>query len=274
MSIRPLFSWLPILALSLATAAAAADRGKIAAFVEVTGYGVVIESLQQGAMAGPGMVGDAPATFGRQYSKLAEKVFDPDSMRGRALDILVAVMPEELVDAGADFYASDLGQRLVEVENAAHMTPGKDKFAAGQDLVQDMMTSNPTRLDLFSAMDEAIGSADTGQKAIIEIQLRFLMAAMAAGALPEGPSESELRGLLTAQAKENESQSALYGLISNAYTYRDIPDADLQAYVDALRTPEMQQVYEILNATQYQVMIERYELLGARLGELAPQKDL
>jgi hypothetical protein len=274
MPIRPCFAWLPALALSLATAAGAADRGKIAAFVEVTGYGVVIESLQQGAMAGPGMVGDAPATFGQQYSKLAEEVFDPHSMTERALDILTAVMPDTLVDAGAGFYASDLGQRLVEVENAAHMTPGKEKYAAGQDLVSAMMTDNPARLDLFTAMDEAIGSADTGQKAIIEIQLRFLLAAMAAGVLPEGPSESELRAILTAQAKENASQSALYGLISNAYTYRDIPDADLQAYVDALRTPEMHQVYEILNATQYQVMIERYELLGARLGELAPQKDL
>ena len=274
MSIRPVFAWLPALALSLATTAGAADRGKVAAFVEVTGYGVVIESLQQGAMAGPGMVGDAPATFGKQYSKLAETVFDPTEMRGRALDILTAVMPDALVDAGADFYASDLGQRLVEVENAAHMTAGKEKFAAGQDLVSSMMTANPTRLDLFTAMDDAIGSADTGQKAIVEIQLRFLLAATAAGVLPEGPSESELRALLTAQAKENESESALYGLISNAYTYRDISDADLKAYVDALRTPQMHQVYEILNATQYQVMIERYELLGARLGELAPQKDL
>ena len=108
----------------IAGPAAAADRGKVQAFVAVTGYDVVIESLQQGAMAGPGMVGDAPDSFGRDYARLAEEVFEPEAMKERALDILAAVMPDELIDAGAAFYASDLGQRLVAVAGLAdHLGP-------------------------------------------------------------------------------------------------------------------------------------------------------
>jgi Uncharacterized protein conserved in bacteria (DUF2059) len=266
---------LAVVLLGLAPAAfAAADRGKLSAFVAVTGYDVVIDSLQQGAMAGPGMVGDAPATFGRQYTELAEKIFDPAEMNARALDILAAVMPDALVDAGADFYASDLGQRLVAVENAAHMADGKTKFAEGQTIVADLVAHDPDRLELLKAMSGAIGSEETGRKAIVEIQLRFMLAAMAAGAMPQGPSEDELRALLDGQARANAARTEMFEMISNAYTYRDISDADVAAYVAALKTPELRQVYEILNATQYQVMIERYEALGARLGGLKPQKDL
>lgn len=262
-----------VLALTAAMAAAA-DRGKLAAFLSVTGYDVVIESLQQGAMAGPGLVGDAPDTFGRQYAALAEEVFDPADMQARALDILAAVMPDELVDAGADFYASDLGQRLVAAENSGHLTPSAEKFAQGTSLVEAMIAASDPRIDLFKGLADAVGSDDVSQRAVVEIQVRFLLAASAAGAMPQGPDEAELRAILTAQARAQAPQTEFFGLVSNAYTYRDISTPDLEAYLEALREPQMQQVYEILNATQFQVMIERYEALGARLSELAPQQDL
>ncbi|MCR8723910.1 DUF2059 domain-containing protein [Frigidibacter sp. ROC022] len=252
----------------------AADRDKLQAFLKVTGYDVVIESLQQGAMAGPGMVGEAPDTFGKQYSKLAEEVFVPEEMVRRAVDILEAVMPEALVDAGADFYASDLGQRLVAVENASHMADDTVKYTEGQKLVQQMIDSHSPRLDLLRELDRAIGSAETSRKAVVEIQVRFLLAAMAAGASPLDMTETELRAELMREAVARAPQSEMLGLMANAWTYRDISDADLAAYVAALETPEMQRVYEVLNATQFQVMIERYQVLGARLGELQPEQEL
>jgi hypothetical protein len=260
--------------LAAAAAAVAADRGKLAAFIEVTGYGVVIESLQEGAMSGPGLVGDAPDTFGKQYASLAEEVFDPAQMQARALDILAAVMPDELVDAGADFYASDLGQRLVAAENEGHMTPAETKYQTGSQLVEAMLAASDPRIELFRSLNDAVGSQEVSIRAVVEIQVRFLLAAAAAGVLPQGPEEGELRAMLTAQAEANAAQNEIYGLIANAYTYRDVSTADLEAYLEALRTPRMQQVYEVLNATQFQVMIERYEMLGARLGELTPQQDL
>lgn len=271
--LRPLLLAAALILAPLA-AAAATDRDRLAAFLQVTGYDVVITSLQQAAMAGPGMVGDAPQTFGQQYREAAEEVFEPELMVNRALDILAAVMTEPLVQAGADFYASDLGQRLVAAENAAHMQGSDVKFEQGQEILAEATRANPQRVEVLKAMNAAIGSEEVGRRAIVEIQLRFILAAQAAGALPQGPTEEDLRGALTAQAQANAAQSALYALISNAYTYRDVSDADLDAYLQALRTPEMQQVYEILNATQYQVMMERYQALGQRLGGMAPQQDL
>jgi hypothetical protein len=258
----------------LAPAATAADRGKLKAFLDITGYDVVIESLQQGAMAGPGMTGGMPDAFGRQYTRLAEEVFEPTAMVARALDILEAVMPDDLVDAGAGLYASDLGQRLVAVENASHMADDKTKYEEGTALLSDLMRDKSPRLDLLRAMDAAIDSGDTGRRAVVEIQVRFLIAAMAAGASDLDMSEEDLRAMLMRQAEERAPQTEMFGLMSNAWTYRDISDADLAAYVAALETPEIRGVYEILNATQFQIMIERYEVLGRRLGELQPEQEL
>ncbi len=58
-------------------------------------------------------------------------IFDPDSMIDRAIDMMEAVMPDELVDHGIDFYGSDLGQRLVEVENMSHMEESEVKVEGG-----------------------------------------------------------------------------------------------------------------------------------------------
>lgn len=269
-------AWLAALGLALFVAipAAAADRGKLRAFLDITGYDVVIESLQLGAMAGPGMTGDMPGAFGRRYRKLAEEVFDPAQMVERALDILVAVMPDELVDAGADLYASDLGQRLVAVENAAHMTEGATKYEEGMALVAAMAEENPARLDLLRAMDAAIDSGNTGRRAMVEIQVRFLLAAMAAGASDLEMTETELRDMLMQQAVEAAPRTEALALMSNAWTYREISDDDLAAYVAALESPAIRGVYEVLNATQFQIMIERYELLGTRLSELRPEQEL
>lgn len=263
-----------LLAASTLAAAAATDRGRLQAFMEVTGYDVVIDSLQLGAMAGPGLVGDAPATFGGQYRRLAQEVFDPKVMRARALDILSAVMPETLVDAGADFYASDLGQKMVTAENAAHVTDDGIVAETGSALVDAMRKDDPARIDILNDLRDAVGSEEVAQRGAVEIQVRFILAARAAGVLPDGPGETELRAILLDAAKEQSAENATYALISNAYTYREISDEDLRAYVEALKSPEMSQVYEILDAVQYQVMIERYEALGARLGDLAPQQDL
>ena len=60
----------------------------------------------------------------------------------------------------------------------------------------------------------------------------------------------------------------------NAYTYRDFSDDDIMNYRDALQTPEMQEVYELMNALQYTLMADRYEKIAGRMRELHPTQEL
>ncbi len=256
-----------------ALAAQAAERDELRAFLEVTGFDVAITSMQQGAMAGPGLAGDAPDAFGDQWVRLAEEVFDPEVMLERALDMMAAVMPDELVSHGMAFYGSDLGQRLVQAENESHMTPDEERYRIGEDLVAAMLDDNPGRAEDLRAMTNAIGGVDSSVRAVIEIQVRYLMAA-AARTSEATYSEAELRAILAEQVPRMRENIEIYSLLGSAYAYRDFTDDEVAAYLAALEHPLMQQVYEVLNAVQYEVMAERYEALAARLDELSPQQEI
>ena len=263
-----------IVALAWAPLAQAADRATLRQFLEVTGFDVAITSMQQGAMAGPGIAGTAPGDFGNQYTQLAERVFDPDLMLERAIEIMAAGMPDSLVDYGIDFYGSDLGQRLVVAENESHLTPDEKRYAEGEALLGTMVADNPGRVEDYRLMMEAIGGVESSVRAMVEIQVRYLISAIGAGMVDIDYSEAELRALIEEQVPEMRRDMEIYSMLGTAYAYRDFSDDDVRAYREALETPEMRQIYELLNAIQFEVMAERYEVLAGELAGLAPQQDL
>ncbi len=252
----------------------AAEREACRDFLETTGFDVAITSVQREVMAAPGMSGQEAEDFGSRYVALAEKVFDPDVMLKRAIDMMEAVLSDDLVEHGAAFYASELGQRLVAVENESHMTDAKARRAGGEAIFAELAEANPDRLDDFQAMMDAIGGVDANLRAITEVQIRYLLAAMAAGSLDFAFSEEELRVIIGDQMGEMRAEMLRNSIVGAAWTYRDISDDDIRAYLDALEDPRMRQIYEALNAIQYQVMAERYEVLAGKLAKLSPQVEL
>lgn len=66
-------------------------------------------------------------------------------------------------------------------------------------------------------------------------------------------------------------RSALAGA---AWTYRAFSDDDLRRYAEALEQPDMQLVYELLNAVQFEIMANRFEVLAARMADLHPEQDI
>lgn len=275
MVFRRIFTVLVLYVLSFGVGLAqGAEPQKIREFLKVTGFDVAIESIQQGAMAGPALTGEAADQFGREWQRLAKDVFAPDGMVEDAVEMIGAVMPEALLEHGIAFYGSALGQHIVEVENASHMENDDVKQSEGEQLVRDLLAQNSPRLDVFHAMSLAIGSVDVAIRSIVEIQVRYLMAAVAAGASDVEMSEDDLRGMLMSQADEMRTNIEENGLISNAYAYRDLTDEELIDYLSALQDPQMKQVYEILNAVQYEIMADRYEKLAGRLAGLQPETAL
>lgn len=263
-----------ILVLGWASVAAAADRDTLRRFLEITGFDVAITSMQQGAMAGPGIAGEAPDAFGRQYADLAEQVFDPDLMLDRALEIMEAGMPDDLVDHGIYFYAGDLGQRLVLAENESHLTPDEERHAEGEALLAALIEENPERVEDYRLMMEAIGGVESSLRAVIEVQVRYLLSAQAAGTVEFDFSEAELRALIAEQEPQMRRDLAIYSMLGTAYAYRDFSDADVRSYREALEAPAMRRIYELLNAIQFEIMAERYEVLGRELARLAPQQEI
>lgn len=277
------FNW-PVLAglfalcvalMMTAGAGRAAERAKIEAFLSITGFDVALDSIALSAGSAPQMLGIDPDQFGSDWERLTSDVFDTDLMRGVALDILEETLTSDMLNHAADFYASDLGQRLVVAENASHVIEDDvAKNAEGIGLVGDMVANGDARLGLLKRMNRAIDTTGTSLRALQEIQVRFLLAASAAGVIELQMDVDELRAMLKSQEgqiRRSIQESALAGA---AYTYQSFSDADVLAYVEALEEPDMMHVYELLNAVQYEIMADRFEVLARRMADLHPSQDI
>lgn len=275
--IYTLMAWL-IGAISMGFAAAgatAAERGRIEAFLNITGFDVALDSIALSAGDAPQMLGFEPDRFGSDWARVTRDVFDTKVMRAIALDILEQTLSDEALGHAAAFYASDLGQRLVVAENASHLAvDGDERQLKGAEIVAGLVADGSPRLELFKRMNAAIDGSETGLRALQEIQIRFLLAASAAGVVELKLDADQLRAYLKSQ--EGALRRAIHAsaLAGSAYTYREFSNADLETYVEALEEPDMGLVYELLNAVQYEIMANRFEVLAGRMANLHPGQDI
>ncbi|WP_412554687.1 DUF2059 domain-containing protein [Shimia sp. MIT1388] len=259
---------------ALVSLAQAADRANVEAFLKVTGFDVAIDSIALSATSAPDLLGMNQGDFGAQWTTVAEDVFDTELMQNRALDILEATLEDDLLAHAAAFYASDLGQRLVEVENSSHMADDEEKELVGNAMLADLEAKDDPRIDLFRRMSVAIDPNDIGPQAMTEIQVRFILAASYAGVIDLRTDEDGLRALLNENAEEMAEAIETSSLANAAYTYRDFTLEELVAYTEALEHPDMMTVYELMNAVHFEVMSNRFEALALRMGDIQPVQDL
>ena len=264
-----------IVAAVTALSAQAADRARLEAFLNVTGFDIALESIKLSAASAPEMLGLDTDAFGDDWTRLADDIFETETLHGMALDILEQTLSDDLLAHAAEFYASDLGQRLVVAENASHMMEDDAaKTAQGEAIVAHLVADGSDRLNSLNRMNAAVDTAGNGVRALQEIQLRFLIAAEAAGVIELRMDIEDLRGMMQQQEGELRRAMQSSGLSGAAYTYRDFSDADVLAYAMALEHPDMKLVYELMNAVQYEIMANRFEKLAARMAELHPGTEL
>lgn len=273
-SIVPLLALLVALVL-VPVSSAAANRDRIEAFLNTTGFDVALESIALASGSAPEMLGIDPDGFGSDWTRLTEEVFDTELMHETAVSILEETLSDEALAHAVEFYASDLGQRLVEVENAAHLNEDEEaKQQEGQEIVADLVQDGSPRVEQLKRMNTAIDASGTSLRALQEIQLRFLLAASASGVIDLQLDADELRLMLRQNEAGMRQALQLSALAGAAYTYQDFSDEEVEAYAEALEQPLMQEVYELLNAIQYEIMAMRFEILAVRMADLHPAQDI
>jgi len=261
--------------LSWAGGALAADREKLEAFLEVTGFDVALESIRLSADSAPQMLGIEADAFGSEWSRLVREVFDTDTMHDMALDILSQTLDDNALAHAAGFYAGDLGRRLVEAENRSHMVEEADvKTQSGADILAGLAAKSSPRLGLLERLNDASDVENTAVHAVQEVQIRFLMAAAGAGVIELRMDESDLRDAMRSQEPQVREAMRQGALENAAYTYQAFSDAEVEAYAEALEHPKMQEVYTLMNAVQYEIRANRFEAVALRLGGMQPSQDL
>ncbi len=253
----------------------AQNTDRLEAFLSATGFDVALESMKLTASSAPAMIGVEAENFGLQWTALVADIFDAQKMHDMAIDILSQTLEDDLMIHAVDFYTSDLGARLLVVENASHMKDDDElKAESGQAIVAGLVQIGSPRLEELKRLNDAVGSEDASIHAIQEVQVRFLMAAAAAGVIELRMDETDLRENLKRQEGEMRRNMKVNGLAASAYTYQSFSDDEISAYADALEHPKMQKVYALMNAVQFEIMADRYEQMALAMSELRPTQEL
>ncbi|MEQ6248099.1 DUF2059 domain-containing protein [Sulfitobacter sp. HNIBRBA3233] len=269
------FALIALFLSAVTTMAQGVDRERVEAFLEVTGFDVALESIRLSADSAPQMLGLQADDFGSEWQRLVREVFDTDLMHDMATDILEETLTADALSHAAEFYASDLGQRLVEAENRSHMIEEEGlKSESGAAIIEGLRGIDSPRVDLLERLNRASGSEDASVKSIQEVQIRFLMAAAVAGVIELQMDEPDLREAMKAQEPALRDSLARGALEGAAYTYQAFSDEEIAQYADALEHPKMQEVYALMNAVQYEIMANRFEAVADRLRDMQPSQDL
>ena len=254
--------------------AKAADRTKIAQFMAVTGFDVALESMRMSARDAPTMLGLDADDFGLSWSRLADRIFEPEALKNDALEILDSALTDDVLAHATQFYGSKLGQRLVTAENESHGLEFEDREAEGARLAQVLSARGSPQPEYFLDMAESIGYVGATIKAYREVQVRFLMAASLAGLIDRRFDEVDLRAMLAQQDDEVRRAMAENLIVANAFTYRDFTDSEIEIYRDALAMPQMMEVYELMNAIHFTIMADRFERMALEMVNLTPTQEL
>jgi len=256
----------------------AADRADVDRFLRVTGFDIALESIALGAENAPEMLGQDPGDFGIIWQRMVEDVMRPDEIVDLAADLLERTLDQSLLDHALGFYGSELGQKVVEIENAAHQEADDGaKAEAGQAIVAALVRAGAEgrdRLEYFRRMNAAVDSEGLALKATVEIQIRFLMAAAAHGVIALQMDEADMRELFRQQEAKNRAALMASAMANAAYTYQALGDDELGLYTQALETPRMQELYNLMNAIHFEITATKFEELAARMASLRPSQDL
>ena len=251
-----------------------ADRAQIAQFMAVTGFDVALESMRLSARDAPTMLGFDADDFGLSWSRLADRMFEPEALKSDALEILDKALTEDVLAHATGFYGSDLGQKLVTAENDSHGLEFEDREVEGARLAQALAARGSPQPQYFLDMAESIGYVGATIKAYREVQVRFLMAASLAGLIDQRFDEVDLRAMLAQQDDEVRQAMTDNLIVANAFTYRDFTDREMEIYRDALAMPQMMEVYELMNAIHFTIMADRFERMALEMVNLTPTQEL
>ncbi|MBT3140316.1 DUF2059 domain-containing protein [Ruegeria litorea] len=261
--------------LQLSTTAEATSRERIEAFLETTGFDVALDGIAFASTSAPQMLGMVPDDFGTDWARAAKQVFDVQIMHRLAVEILEQTLTETALEHAITFYSSELGQRLVEVENASHKIEDDTyKQEQGRAIVADLVKNGAPRVEILNRMNRAIDSSDSALRALQEIQIRFLLAAHSAGVIELDLDGDDLRQAIKQNESATRTALRMSALAGAAYTYQVFPDEDIQTYAEELEYPLMQEVYELLNAVQYEIMANRFEALAQKMKNLETGQDI
>ncbi len=228
---------------------------------------VVSLMREEGAEQGEALADEMFATRGRAgWRDSVARVYDEDAMRARLIEGMSAALEGEDVGAMTDFFASERGERIIDLELAAREAMADEEVEEAARATWSLMPEeDPDRAARVEAFVEANDLVDENVEGALNANLAFLRGLSDGGAFAEPVPEEDL--VADVWASEPEIRSEMEGWLGGflALAYEPLEDEALDAYIAFSETPEGQ----ALNRALFDGFDAMYQEVSFDLGRAA-----
>ena len=181
-----------------------------------------------------------PAAVAENLLRKSNERFEPERMHARAMASLAVNLSDEQLTDAREFYRSELGQAVVAAETRATSPAEVSRMQNGL----PPLTLSAEREATLQRLGQQLPALDMGEEVSLALASLATQSAndMLGGLLtiPEGFA-NQRRGSIRAQMEPNLPQTL-------AYVYRDLTDAQLNAYADWSETDSGQAFFRASSA--------------------------
>jgi hypothetical protein len=218
-----------------------------------------------------------PGTGGVRWTGAVGDIYDSDAMLRRFEQVFaprMAADPEAL-DATLDFFGSERGQRIVELEIAARralLDEAVEEVAEAR--VEEMRRTDDPRLDLITRYAEVNDLIEQNVAGALNSNLAFYRGMVEGGAFEGGLTEDEMLADVWSREGEIRDDTADWLLPFLAMAYDPLSDDDLRAYVAFSETAPGQTLNAALFASFDALFGDLSRDLGRAAAQMISSQDL
>lgn len=216
-----------------------------------------------------------PSSLGVAWSAAAREVFDADGMHRALADAMRGKFAPVDYEVYAEFYGSDFGRRVSDVERAVTSMPAERQMQARELGIELASKAAATRRS--EQIDEMLDlvSADI-TTAMIRQSVRGMLIGMSMTS-QQGDIEvpwEDIDAQLDIMMPDIEADVALTQRAMMFFAYQDLGDDDLESYLEFLRTDAGRKFYAVAAFAIGEIVTQRMERFGETLARKLDQVNV
>ena len=214
-----------------------------------------------------------PGKGGVQWQTAVDLIYDPATMRKNFDAALSAelVAEQDAVARMAEFFGSDLGQRILTLELASRAAlMDADTKEAAKVTVDDMTAAKDPRLQIYTKFEQTNDLIESNVAGGLNANLAFFHGMAEAGGFAKDMSEDEMLAEVWSQEADVRMQSGEWLYSYMVLAYQPLSDADMAAYQAFSETAEG----KILNRATFVAFDKLFTAISHDLGRAAAQQML
>lgn len=271
-----IFRMIPVcLVLLSGPAALAAEPSRGEAMLRLLGFDAAISSfVEEVKSTDTGLESDDPE-FDAARDAIAERIFRPDVLFAAVAARVDDKFDDAEYDALEAYFSQGVGLRVTEAEKYAQ-SPENDAERAEKTpaIIEDLLANNPERLDQIEQMIEAMDVVGSGTAMAMNLGYAMISGMASTGKMPGGLTDDQILMMLNARRDQIEAEVFNNTVLSAAFTYRDISNADMADYLGFLQSDLGRKLYSVMESAQVDVLTAASRKYGHDLMVLSGVREL